>query len=365
MSLPDGTDAPSRFAVQKPASGLYGAPVPASGQRVLPHGAIVRNTFLEFSEAQEDPWFVKPNPQRQKTDSLLERSSLSLRSELEQTIQSMAAAADVPLSLPVPSLKLERPDSSVGDYFNLSVPPPSAGRSPEESPEQDEYADCGDDFGQASGCQAQDAEVQRRREIAASGGGLSGATTVMIRHIPVKYNQRMLIREINGHGFSGKYDFIYLPMDQRSHANRGFAFVNFFTADIAMQFYTTFEGNALRHFEAELKIAIMPADLQGFEANAEHFASARNARRTRIAQNKPVFLRPLPPHLAGNGHSSGGKNGDQSHQQLASSEPRKQNQPRGASAASASQEAKFCAFCGKPKQADFTFCPFCGNRSAV
>merc|ERR1719181_2298934 len=109
-----------------------------------------------------------------------------------------------------------------------------------------------------------------------NGGGLSGCTTVMIRNVPFRYTQRKLMKEINSSGFLGCYDFFYLPMDPRSHANRGFAFVNFMSSELAEIFYNTFHGNFLRHYSSEQPLAVMKADVQGFEGNAEHYASNKS-----------------------------------------------------------------------------------------
>eukprot|EP00443_Scrippsiella_acuminata_P007921 CAMPEP_0115323580 /NCGR_PEP_ID=MMETSP0270-20121206/82019_1 /TAXON_ID=71861 /ORGANISM="Scrippsiella trochoidea, Strain CCMP3099" /LENGTH=483 /DNA_ID=CAMNT_0002743637 /DNA_START=171 /DNA_END=1620 /DNA_ORIENTATION=+ len=146
---------------------------------------------------------------------------------------------------------------------------------------------------------ATDPAVIAARAVAASGGGLSGNTTVMMRHIPGKYTQQKLMREINSVGFLGKYDFFYLPMQPQSRGNRGFAFVNFSTAEDAESFYHTFHGRRLRHFRSEQAVAVMPADLQGFERNAAHYASIRKmGSRWRPLQNgRALFFRPLPAHL--------------------------------------------------------------------
>jgi hypothetical protein len=155
-----------------------------------------------------------------------------------------------------------------------------------------------DDLGEGDPEQGKvDPAVQAMREVAGAGGGLSGCTTVMIRHIPCKYSQRKLMREINSAGFLGRYDFFYLPMDPRSHANRGFAFLNFVVPDIAEDFYRMFHGSRLKHFNSDKVIAVMPADLQGFEQNAVHYAASRVLRRKRATNSKPLFFRPLPDNL--------------------------------------------------------------------
>ena len=64
-------------------------------------------------------------------------------------------------------------------------------------------------------------------------------TTVMIRHIPNKYTQRMLLQEINRH-CQGKYDFFYLPIDYMNSANVGYAFVNFVHHYFILDFHKEF-----------------------------------------------------------------------------------------------------------------------------
>merc|ERR1712110_962450 len=52
-------------------------------------------------------------------------------------------------------------------------------------------------------------------------------TTMMIRNIPSWYAQKAFVREFESMGFSGSYDFVYLPTDKRTHLSVGYCFVNF------------------------------------------------------------------------------------------------------------------------------------------
>merc|ERR550532_1895913 len=51
-------------------------------------------------------------------------------------------------------------------------------------------------------------------------------TTVMLRNLPNNYTRAMLIDMLETEGFGDTYDFLYLPMDFRSKAALGYAFVN-------------------------------------------------------------------------------------------------------------------------------------------
>ena len=50
-------------------------------------------------------------------------------------------------------------------------------------------------------------------------------TTLMIKNIPNKYTQKMLLTTID-EKFRGTYDFFYLPIDFKNKCNVGYAFIN-------------------------------------------------------------------------------------------------------------------------------------------
>eukprot|EP00929_Paragymnodinium_shiwhaense_P110138 TRINITY_DN7688_c0_g2_i1.p1 TRINITY_DN7688_c0_g2~~TRINITY_DN7688_c0_g2_i1.p1 ORF type:complete len:528 (+),score=168.21 TRINITY_DN7688_c0_g2_i1:95-1678(+) len=53
-------------------------------------------------------------------------------------------------------------------------------------------------------------------------------TTIMLRNIPNKYTQAMVIEELEGLGFKDTFDFVYCPpVKQYPRPNIGYAFVNF------------------------------------------------------------------------------------------------------------------------------------------
>lgn len=51
--------------------------------------------------------------------------------------------------------------------------------------------------------------------------------TLMLKNIPNDYTRCMLLDLLDGQGFAGKYDFVYLPVDFRSGSAFGYAFINF------------------------------------------------------------------------------------------------------------------------------------------
>lgn len=42
---------------------------------------------------------------------------------------------------------------------------------------------------------------------------IDGRTTLMLRNIPNKYTQEMVLQEVEAAGLELKYDFFYLPID--------------------------------------------------------------------------------------------------------------------------------------------------------
>lgn len=70
----------------------------------------------------------------------------------------------------------------------------------------------------------------------------SSRTTLMLRNLPNDYDRPMLLQLLDDQGFSGRYDFVYLPMDFKTSCGLGYAFVNMVSNEDAEQFKQQFSG---------------------------------------------------------------------------------------------------------------------------
>lgn len=103
--------------------------------------------------------------------------------------------------------------------------------------------------------------------------GADKRTTLMIRNIPNKYTQQMLLAEINAH-HRGNYDFFYLPIDFKNKCNMGYAFINFMEAESIIPFYKEFDSQKWTNFNSEKVCAISYARLQGKQAMITRFQNS-------------------------------------------------------------------------------------------
>lgn len=248
------------------------------------------------------------------------------------------------------------------------------------------------------------------------GGGLTeppadwaDTTTVMMRNLPNKYNQQMLLEELNTSGFLGTYDFIYLPIDPETNANRGYAFLNFTDTNFAWMLKLTYEGRKMGRFNSDKVVSVAPAALQGFEANYAHYSSARVNRGD--PATRPLFLREscIPLSKGDGGRRRGGRRSQGSLIDLAARQQQRQQgvvggmispagasyiglqgpvspgaldgtarnlggdasassakpKPRGppkpvAGSSQVPMRPRFCPFCGGEAEPEFRFCQFCG-----
>lgn len=216
-------------------------------------------------------------------------------------------------------------------------------------------------------------------------------TTVMMRNLPNKYTQRMLLSEINQAGFLGSFDFLYLPIDPETTANRGYAFLNFLDPSFAWMFKTAYDGRKMSRFKSTKVVSVMPATLQGFDANYAHYSQARVNRGDPAA--RPLFLRePVQSaqqlrqdahnkSLRSNANKNRGNipmNGFEPPQRPTPRPPPAMTAPRaapgppfvpeagnGAEAGPPSMVPRFCPQCGGSIQASFQFCPHCGATNSL
>jgi hypothetical protein len=110
-------------------------------------------------------------------------------------------------------------------------------------------------------------------------------TTVMLRNIPNKYTQRMLLGVIVDLGFpQTTFDFFYLPIDFRNKCNVGYMFINFLEHGFAEEFFKVMNGLKLRAFNSEKVCAVSWARVQGRDKNVEHY------------RNSPIAGVPIPQY---------------------------------------------------------------------
>ena len=113
----------------------------------------------------------------------------------------------------------------------------------------------------------------------------------MIRNIPNKYTQRMLIEQLDREN-PGCYDFLYLPIDFKNNCNVGYAFVNMVSTDFLPAFHATLHNNRWERFNSEKVCEIAYARIQGLEQLLDHFKNS-----SLLAEDKKVR-----PVILLNGH---------------------------------------------------------------
>lgn len=118
--------------------------------------------------------------------------------------------------------------------------------------------------------------------------GLDTRTTIMIKNIPNKYTQQMLLMNIDKH-FANTYDFFYLPIDFKNKCNVGYAFVNFLDYLAIPAFYREMNGNKWGIFKSEKICAITYARIQGRAALIQHFQSS-SVMSQEDAKIKPLIF---------------------------------------------------------------------------
>jgi hypothetical protein len=100
-------------------------------------------------------------------------------------------------------------------------------------------------------------------------------TSLMVRNIPNKYTQQMLLTEFmdNGHG-PGVIDFFYLPIDFKNRCNRGYAFINFVDFKDILPFHRRYFGKHWRTFNSDKICDITYARIQGKGAMLKRFENS-------------------------------------------------------------------------------------------
>ncbi|KAI8329416.1 RNA recognition motif 2-domain-containing protein [Chlamydoabsidia padenii] len=116
-------------------------------------------------------------------------------------------------------------------------------------------------------------------------------TTFMIRNIPNKYNQIMLMEYIDA-THKGTYDFLYLRIDFQNKCNMGYAFINFINVASVVSFAQQRMGTLWNRFNSEKRFNLSYAKVQGKDNLIQKF-------RNSDVMKQPIEYRPMLFYSAG------------------------------------------------------------------
>lgn len=126
-------------------------------------------------------------------------------------------------------------------------------------------------------------------------------TSVMIKNLPQSCTIEHLQKLLDDAGFSGSYDFLYLPMKFISKLPFGYAFVNLVNPEVTREFWVHFDGYTCCFGDEPSCLAMSwSTDIQGLD---EHVARYRNSpvmHPSVSALRKPLLFKdgkqiPFPP----------------------------------------------------------------------
>jgi hypothetical protein len=101
-------------------------------------------------------------------------------------------------------------------------------------------------------------------------------TTLMLRNLPNTYTRDMLVDLLNSEGFAGMFNFVYLPIDFKTHAGLGYAFVDCSSrheTDRMRHHFEGFTGWAVRS-EKICSVSWSHPEQQGFAAHVERYRNS-------------------------------------------------------------------------------------------
>jgi len=117
-------------------------------------------------------------------------------------------------------------------------------------------------------------------------------TTVMLRNIPNRYTQGMLLSLLDEHNFKSCYDFVYLPMDFRNGVNLGYAFVNLASNEESLRVMSQFQGFSRWYFDSAKVCEVSWAHPhQGLHDHVERYRNSPVMHPSMPEEYKPMIFK--------------------------------------------------------------------------
>merc|ERR1740138_142676 len=117
-------------------------------------------------------------------------------------------------------------------------------------------------------------------------------TTVMFKNLPEDYTREQVLELLNSAGFQSCYDIVSLPIDLKSEAPLGYAFINFATHEQAEQVKERFHG--FKDWpEPSDKVceALWSDNLQGYDAHIDRYRNSPVMHESVADKFKPALYK--------------------------------------------------------------------------
>mmetsp|Transcript_75388 Transcript_75388/g.157118 ORF Transcript_75388/g.157118 Transcript_75388/m.157118 type:complete len:446 (-) Transcript_75388:61-1398(-) len=117
-------------------------------------------------------------------------------------------------------------------------------------------------------------------------------TTIMLRNLPNNYTRGSLLTLLDNEGFGGQYDFLYLPIDFKTHSAMGYAFVNMTTGEAAERAHSHFDGWTKWAVPSNKRCSVGWSDPhQGFEANVGRYRNSPLMHESVPDEYRPILFK--------------------------------------------------------------------------
>lgn len=117
-------------------------------------------------------------------------------------------------------------------------------------------------------------------------------TTVMMRNVPNNITREELLQIFDEEGFKAHYDLLYVPIDPKSRAGLGYAFINFVSNGSAEIFSKHFQGFQSWKMQSEKICDVSWSDaLQGLDEHVKRYRNSSVMHESIPDELKPVLFK--------------------------------------------------------------------------
>lgn len=120
-------------------------------------------------------------------------------------------------------------------------------------------------------------------------------TTLMVRNLPADLPQQEFVRRFVERGYSGLFDFVYMPMNLRKPGNFGYAFINFTSNAVAMEVMMQ-TPHRPEHDQSEGWMSAW-STCQGLLANIERYRNSPLMHDTVPVECRPALYNQIGDHV--------------------------------------------------------------------